>query len=112
MRRILFKRSFISLILSGEKTQTRRVSGRYRVGEIYRVNSSEIWILITRRYRQRLGDISSEEILKEGFSSLSEFKQAWIRIYGSWNPDMQVWAYEFKVISPLHCIYNCIYTRR
>jgi len=112
MQRILFKRPFISLILSGEKTQTRRLSGRYRPGEIYRVNNTEIWILITRKYRQRLGDISREEIFKEGFSSPSEFRQAWKRIYGRYDPDLQVWAYEFKVISPLHCIYNCIYSRR
>ena len=104
MRRIRFKRSFLPLILSGRKTQTRRMSGRYRVGEIYRVNNTEIWILITRRYRQRLGEISPEEIHKEGFSSLEEFRRAWTRIFGSWNPDLLVWAYEFKVISPIYCM--------
>jgi len=109
---IRFKRCFLPLILEGRKTQTRRFEGRYRVGEIYRVNNTEIWILITRRYRQRLGDISPEEIFKEGFSSIEDFRRAWTQIFGSWNPDMQVWAYEFKVISPLHCIYNCIYSRR
>lgn len=104
MRTIRFKRSFIPLILSGHKTQTRRIEGRYRPGEIYRVNSTEIWILITCRYRQRLGDISPEEARREGFSSIEEFRRAWKKIFGSWNPDMQVWAYEFKVISPIYCI--------
>ena len=104
MRRILFKRDFLSLILSGRKTQTRRMSGRYRPGEIYRVNSTEIWILITRRYRQRLSEISLEEIFKEGFSSPEEFRQAWKKIYGRYDPDLQIWAYEFKVISPIYCM--------
>ena len=102
MRRIYFKRPLIFKILRGEKTQTRRLSDRFRIGEIYRVNSSEIWILITRKYQQRLGEISQEEIHKEGFSSLSEFRQAWRKIYGRYDPDQQVWAYEFKVISPLY----------
>ena len=108
MRRIRFKRSFLPLILSGRKTQTRRMSGRYRVGEIYRVNNTEIWILITCRYRQRLGDISPEEARREGFSSIEEFRRAWKKIYDSWNLDMQVWAYEFKVISPIYCMREAI----
>ena len=102
MRRIYFKRPLIFKILRGEKTQTRRLSDRFRIGEIYRVNSSEIWILITRKYQQRLGDITPEEIRREGFSSLKEFQDTWKRIYGRWNPDAQVWTYEFKVISPLY----------
>jgi len=44
------------------------------------------------------------------FSSIEESQQAWTRIFGSWNPDMQVWAYEFRLISPVYT--NCIYTRR
>jgi len=90
MQRIYFKRPFIPLILRGEKTQTRRFSGRYKVGEIYRVNSTEIWILIIRKYRQRLGSITLEEARKEGFDSREEFQDAWKRIYGSWNPSMEV----------------------
>jgi len=104
MQRILFKRPFIFKILSGEKTQTRRLSGRFRVGEIYRVNRTEIWILITRRYKQRLGEISPEEIRREGFSSPEEFKQAWKKIYDSWNPEQQIWAYEFKLLSPVYTL--------
>jgi len=103
---MLFRREFIEKILRGEKTQTRRLSSRrYRVGRIYRIkrdwyHATGIEILITRRYRQRLGDISLEEIRKEGFSSLEEFKQAWIGINGSWNPDETVTVYEFKVLKP------------
>ena len=95
MRRIGFKQCFIPLILSGWKTQTRRVQGHYKTGEMYRVNDTDIQILITRRYRQRLGDISNEESRKEGFSSREEFRRTWKRIYGHWNPDQKVWVYEF-----------------
>ena len=104
MRRIHFKHPFIFKIISGEKTQTRRLSSRYHIGEVLSVNGSEIWILITRKYQQRLGEISMQEIRKEGFNSPEEFQKAWKSIHGSWNPNMKVWAYEFKVISPLYCM--------
>lgn len=97
MRRIFFKRPFIFKILRGEKTQTRRTSGRYRAGVIYQVNNTPILILITRKYRQRLGDISQEEIRAEGFKTLEEFKAAWTRIYGRWDPDTPVWTYQFRL---------------
>jgi len=102
MRMIRFKRCFLPLILEGRKTQTRRFSGRYQVGEIYRVNRTEIWILITRKYRQRLQDITLEDVHREGFRSQEEFRRAWTRIYGSYDPNQQVWAYEFRLISPLY----------
>ena len=38
---------------------------------------------ITRVYRQRLRDITLEEIRKEGFRTLEDFKAAWIEIYGA-----------------------------
>jgi len=104
MQRICFRRPFIFKIISGEKTQTRRLSGRYQVGEILQVNNTEIWILITKKYRQRLGEISMQEIRKEGFSSPKEFQDAWKKIHGCWNPSMEVWTYEFEVISPLYCM--------
>ena len=67
-----------------------------------RIKQSEIWILITRKYKQRLGSITPEEARKEGFSSRKEFRRVWKRIYGSWDLDAQVWAYEFKAISLIY----------
>jgi len=102
MRTIRFKRCFLPLILEGRKTQTRRLEGRYRPGEILRVNRTEIWILITRKYRQRLQDITLEDVHREGFSSPKEFRRAWTWIYGFYDPDQVVWTYEFRLISPLY----------
>jgi len=56
-------------------------------------------ILITRRWQERLGDISPEDVKKEGYETLEDFKKAWTDIYGSWNPDDIVWVYEFKVVN-------------
>jgi len=49
-------------------------------------------------YKQRLGDISPDEVRKEGFNTLDEFKKEWIEIYGEWNPDKDVWVVEFEAV--------------
>jgi hypothetical protein len=56
--------------------------------------------LITRRFRQRLGDITHEEAKKEGYHSVEEFGKAWEQIYGrgSWNPNKVVTVYEPKLM--------------
>ena len=58
----------------------------------------EGYIRIIRKFRQRLGDISLEDVRKEGYGSLEEFKQAWIEINGSWDPDLVVIVYEFVLL--------------
>jgi len=53
-----------------------------------------------KKYSQKLGEISEAEARKEGFNSLEEFKEAWIKIIGQWNPSLEVVAYEFKLDKP------------
>jgi len=105
---MLFKRRYLRKILDGTKTQTRRpssgFSGRaYKVGDVVPLRDSfrgpaRAQILITRRFQQRLGDISLDEVRKEGFTSLEEFKREWMSIYGEWNPDQTVTVYEFRLV--------------
>ncbi|MEM2105002.1 MAG: ASCH domain-containing protein [Candidatus Bathyarchaeia archaeon] len=102
---VLFKRPLLSLILQGRKTQTRRIH-KYEltVGRTYGIRSTwfekpKAHIRITRKFRQRLGDITETEIRKEGFDSLENFKQAWKAIHGDWNPEQTVIAYEFELVS-------------
>lgn len=105
---VLFKRYNIEKILKGLKTQTRRVHVHtFRVGKIYPLrdnwftpnNQAKGYILITRKFRQRLGDITLEDVQKEGYNSLEEFQAEWIRLYGSWDPNKIIWVYEFKLVS-------------
>lgn len=103
----LFKRKHIPLILSGRKTQTRRIhSHEWKLGRVYGVRDKLFskpvaHIMVIRKFRQRLGDISLEDVGKEGYSSLQEFQRAWEEVHGqgSWNPDLIVTVYEFKVVS-------------
>jgi len=106
---MLFKKKHIKMILAGRKTQTRRIPGKsanYSVGRVYAIrdrwfSKAQGYILITRKFRQRLGDISLEDIRKEGYGSLEEFCRAWEEIHGpeSWQPSFTVTAYEFKAVA-------------
>ena len=103
---MLFRKKHIELILAGRKTQTRRLPGKsanYHVGRVYSIR--DVWfrkaqghILITRKFRQRLGEISPEDFRKEGYSSLEEFHEAWKEINGYWNPNEIVTCYEFTPV--------------
>jgi hypothetical protein len=100
----IFKRKHLNLILFGRKTQTRRTHKHgWHVGRVYGLRDrwfekAENHILITRKFRQKLGDISLEDIRKEGYDSLEGFQKAWIEINGAWDPDQVITAYEFKLL--------------
>ena len=103
----LFKRKHVEFILQGRKTQTRRIhSHEWKLGRVYGVRDKLFGkpvahIMVIRKFRQRLGDISLEDVRKEGYSSLQEFQQVWEEIHGpgSWNPNLIVTAYEFQACS-------------
>jgi hypothetical protein len=102
----LFKRKHIELILQGRKTQTRRIhSHEWKLGSVYGVRDKLFGkpvahIMVVRKFRQRLGDISAEDVGKEGYRSLREFQSAWEEIHGEgrWEPNLMVTVYEFKVV--------------
>ena len=99
----LFKRKFILLIHQGSKTHTRRIHKHgWKVGHTYKIKDNYFdkgqgEILITRKFKQQLGDISEEDAKKEGFKNKEEFEKAWREINGAWNPDQLVTAYEFRI---------------
>jgi len=99
---VLFKEEHIRKILLGKKTMTRRVGRLHNLGRT-RIQRSwydwtDIEIEILKRYPQKLGEISLGDVRKEGYSSLEEYKAAWIKIHGRWNPDLEVWVYEFRLV--------------
>jgi len=90
------------------KTQTRRLLGKsanYSVWRVYAIrdrwfSKPQGHILITRKFRQNLGDINCEDVKKEGYNSLQEFSRAWEEVngHGSWDPQQIITAYEFKLL--------------
>jgi hypothetical protein len=101
---MLFKKPLLAKVMDGTKTQTRRCSKqRYTPGRIYgvtcrRYQKSQAHIQILKAQQQRLSDISLEDVKAEGFQTLEEFKEVWIKINGEWNPEQIVTSYEFKLI--------------
>jgi hypothetical protein len=103
----LFKRKHVELILRGRKTQTRRIhSHEWKLGRVYGVRDKLFGkpvahILVIRKFKQKLGEISVEDAGKEGYNSLQQFRKAWEEVHGqdSWNPNLIVTVYKFKVVS-------------
>jgi hypothetical protein len=101
---LVFKENNLCRVLEGRKTQTRR-TGKHelQVGKIYSIKhrffeKATAKVLITRKFKQRLGDITLVDVKKEGFDTLEEFQAAWVRIYHGWNPKQIVTVYEFKLV--------------
>jgi len=100
----LFKRRHIHKIQQGQKTQTRRTHKHtWKLGRIYSVRDNYFGkplghIKIIKKFKQPLGEISLEDMEKEGFKSMEDFRKAWIEINGSWDPEQIVIAYEFEAV--------------
>ena len=90
-------------VLQGTKIQTRRTSTRrYTAGKTYAIRTGMVeearaHVKVLRTWRQQLRDLTPEDVKKEGFTSFTEFRQAWISIYGTWNPDQYVTVIEFRL---------------
>jgi hypothetical protein len=103
---ILFKKSLANKIISGEKTATRRPKrpmvkpgGEYNIRVNFYTHLPDRYRVI-KRFQQRLGDMSHDDALNEGFRDLDEFREEWKSIYGADDPDQVVWVVEFEYIEP------------
>lgn len=104
---MLFKKRHILKILNGSKTQTRRriTSYSYKVGKKHGIRSH--WyekpvahIVITGKRIERLGDITPEDAQKEGGYTVEEYRKEWEKINGKWQPDLEVYVYDFQLVKP------------
>lgn len=100
---MLFKRHLLVKVLDGTKTQSRRpeCNRLYHVGSIQPVKSTyfgkaEGHVLIERRFKQRLKDMTEEEAHAEGYENLAAFRKEWPQITKRpLNLQEIVTAYEF-----------------
>ena len=107
---ILFKEPSVQLILRGEKSQARKLWARARAKEgaehlLYRrppMTGEKPFarILVTRVWKQRIGDMTAEEAHAEGWPD----KASWIEQFSEGRrfegpvEDVEVWALEFEVL--------------
>jgi uncharacterized protein YhfF len=93
-------------VKAGEKTQTRRVLDDYarswREGEIFAAvdKHKEIFAHIKALaiHKQRLGDITEDEAVAEGFKDLAAFRAEWIKYYRVFDAALEVMVLEFRVL--------------
>ena len=105
---ILFKPEHVDMILSGKKTQTRRVGNkRWNVGAIHQArtqmmvkDSTFARLRILEVRREFVNDISQEDARAEGYRDSREFLVVFHRINKITDSCcMPVWVVRFEVIS-------------
>jgi len=94
----------ISMIIHGEKTQTRRQSDRYQVGELYSIQrrrgergipAGKIRILRKWMEDQAYDYISLKDADAEGGYFPDQYEALYSKMYSLWD---QRWAYEFEFV--------------
>lgn len=102
---MFFSRSNLEAVLRGKKVQTRRLSGRYKVGHTYGIRTwiyekSLAKIRITGKRQERLGDISEADARRESYKDVEEFKRVWSGLHRKmgWQPGLIVYVYDFVLV--------------
>lgn len=101
---LLFKPEHVSMILNKSKTETRRTwkTARVKVGNIYQCKTTLFGktfatIKVIGLWKEPLCHISPEGVNSEGYNTLHAFMDMWMKINGSWNPDLSVWVIKFEL---------------
>lgn len=102
---MMFNKDLIDLILAGKKTATSRDKRQFREGDITNLMANKDYsrisgkcIQFTAVYSQILKNYTEEDAHKEGFRTLSDFKQYWIKNIDEWKDDREQYVHEFKLI--------------
>jgi len=103
---MLFKPEHKEMILKGTKTATRRIwkRPRVKVGGVYKAKlkmiSKEYFarIKVIEYYKQELGEMTEKDAVKEGYKSIMDFHDIWIKINGAWHDNQVVDVIEFELI--------------
>lgn len=108
---MLFKERHIPLIRSGEKTATRREwadgyarptigSVQMAVTELFTPDEEcDCYIRIVDVFEQPLGAMTFLDARREGdYPSVDEFREAYVEIYGDWDPERVVDVVHFRYV--------------
>jgi hypothetical protein len=102
---MLFKPEHVDPILSGRMTQIRKLWGRpmVEVGSTYEAKTALFskdyfaHIIITGLREERLGAITFDDAIREGYDDLESYKEAWKRINGYWESECVVYVVTFEL---------------
>lgn len=102
---MLFKPEHIKMILAGTKTATRRdwKKPMVKVGGVYKVktkmlsNEYHCKIKVLKLYKQQLGNMTLEDVIKEGYQTWIDFREIWVKINYFFAPKKVVDVVEFEL---------------
>lgn len=100
-----FNTKMMQALIDGRKKATRRkdpkdiCEGLY-VAAVCPDTSDRLMLKCTKKYSQRISDMTVEDSEKEGFVSIEDFKKEISDIYGNeyLQSDPSMWVYEFVVV--------------
>ena len=99
---ILFKPYHVPLILSGRKTQTRRLGKkRWIVGAVHQAKVSYMAkpfasIKVKMLWKEKLGQINHVGAIAEGYDDVNAYLEAFEKIYGAADMQQEVWVLDFE----------------
>lgn len=100
MKKILFKRKFLDLIISGKKTQTIRnwKNTKIQIGEVVEATNIKdgVNIIINSINKKKFSEVTEEEAILDGFQSLKELKEEVSKIYE--NSDFEAYIINFSLV--------------
>ena len=102
---MLFKPEHVEPILSGRMTQIRKLWDKpmAKVGSIHKAKTALFSkdyfasIIITGLRREKLGAITIEDAMREGYDDLVSYKEGWKKINGYWEPNSIVYVVSFEL---------------
>lgn len=96
IERLVTMKEDVKKVLKGQKSVTRRNARYADVGEVMTLKGHDF--IVERVYLQKLGDVTDEDAINEGYSDFEEYKQAILSIHPNmqWLPEMEVWVHEFS----------------
>lgn len=104
---MMFDKQTVDLILSGKKTQTRRlrrddnrpaVPGNIHKLKIDRTGKVYGYIEIISCEKAVFGDITLADAKKEGFKNIEEYTEYFISVNGEVNKSTKIWVINFKLV--------------
>lgn len=102
---MLFKPEHVERILSGKMTQIRKLWYKplFKVGSVQKAktvlfsNDYFAHVIITGLRKEKLGEITIKDAMKEGYDDLESFKEDWKRTNGLWEPNTIVYVVSFEL---------------
>lgn len=97
VEKLVTNKKDVEKVLAGTKSATRR-NGRYAdIGEIMVLDDKKF--IVNQVYQQTLGELTDEIIIREGYTSVEDYKQSILSFHPGmpWLPEMTVWVHEFHL---------------